>query len=234
MAGGPGRLAAGLSSVGPGFCPGPRQRWPPWIVGAPPPGQGGTRRGRTVDTAAEARGAAACPGRARSLCPVRQQEGGFQYGIPRLLTWKAVFRAPPPSRESSRGSGPRGGGEKAWGKGPCPHTGAYQKRGRRGTDGEAVHYRPSPFHPIATRVESLSLVPLCAGRPHSHCPRPRRPPFPGAAAMASSQSSAVAPTEEMASPSAGRATPAASGTPASATAKSGSPAAGSPWVGEAP
>jgi len=147
---------------------------------------------------------------------------------------RLFFGPPPPSRESSRGSGPRGGGEKAWGKGPCPHTGAYQKRGRRGTDGEAVHYRPSPFHPIATRVESLSLVPLCAGRPHSHCPRPRRPPFPGAAAMASSQSSAVAPTEEMASPSAGRATPAASGTPASATAKSGSPAAGSPWVGEAP
>ena len=64
-AGGLGRIAAGLPRVGPGCCPGRRQRGPPRIVGAPPPGPGGTRRRRAVDTAAGAKGASACPRLAR-------------------------------------------------------------------------------------------------------------------------------------------------------------------------
>jgi len=59
-------------------------------------------------------------------------------------------------------------------------------------------------------------------------------PYLSAAAMAFSRSTARKHTEEMASPSAGRVAPASSRTPASATAKSGSLAAGTPRVGGAP
>jgi len=56
----------------------------------------------------------------------------------------AVLLAPP-CEESSRGRGAWGGAEGAQGKDPCSHAGAHKKGGRRGTDAEAVHYRPSPF-----------------------------------------------------------------------------------------
>ena len=150
-------------------------------------------------------------------------------------TWGAVLRAPPPVGCHSGGVARRAGLRGA-GVGTLVRLAEPHKKGgdRRGTDGAAVHYRPSPSPPTATRTGSPPLVPLCAVRPPLQCHPPRRPPYQSAAAMASSRSTAEAPTEEMASPRAGRTTPAPSGTPASATAKSGSYAAGSPRVGRAP
>jgi len=141
---------------------------------------------------------------------------------------------PPRSGESSRWIGPRGVADRARGKGPCPHAGADKQgvgRGQTGRTSTTGRHRPPP---TATRVESFPIFPLCVGHLPPECPPPRRLSHPGAEAMASSRSSAVAPTEEMASPRTRRATPAPRGTPASATAKSGSPAVGSSRVSGAP
>jgi len=146
-------------------------------------------------------------------------------GVPSMAppappTWGAVLRAPPPVGCHSGGVARRAGLRGA-GVGTLVRLAEPHKKGgdRRGTDGAAVHYRPSPSPPTATRTGSPPLVPLCAVRPPLQCHPPRRPPYQSAAAMASSRSTAEAPTEEMASPRAGRTTPAPSGTPASATAK---------------
>ena len=121
VAGGPGRLAAGLPSVRPGCCPGPRQRGPLRIVGAPPPGQGGTRRRRAVDAAAGGQGR----GRVSGPCPLTVPDGptgGRPVWRPRPPTWGAAWRPPPRCGESSRGSGPQGEAERARGRGPCRHS----------------------------------------------------------------------------------------------------------------
>jgi len=60
-------------------------------------GQGGTRRHCTVDTAAGARGAAVCPGRAHKPCPVGQQ-GGCPVWHPPPPHLGGCLSGPPPSR----------------------------------------------------------------------------------------------------------------------------------------
>ena len=112
--------------------------------GAPAGGKGvravavrGTRR-------RGARGAAACPGRAREPCPVGQQ-GGAVYGAPAPPSRGLPCGLPPV--QSRPGGVARGAG--LWGPvgGPHPNPGAHTKGGRRVTDGAAVHYRPPPFPP---------------------------------------------------------------------------------------
>jgi len=79
--------------------------------------------------------------------------------------------------------------------GPYPPSGAHKKKGGRGTNGAAVYYRPPQFLQslFELRDPSLTLCASCA--PPFLCHPSRRPPYWGAAAMASSRSTAVAPTE---------------------------------------
>ena len=158
--------------------------------------------------------------------------GGAQHSAPAHLPGGLSCRPPPV--ENRPGGVACEAGLREPVRGPYPPPGAHEIGSRRGTDGAAVHYRPPPFPPslLQLRAPPRPSVLIVSFSP-SFSPSSSPPPYEGAAAMNFSRATTVAPTEEMASPRAGRAVPASSGTPASATAISGIPAAGTPRVGGA-
>jgi len=86
--------------------------------------------------------------------------------------------APPPLWRVVQGEWPAGRGcGGPWG-GPYPPPGAHKKRGRRGTDGAAVYYRPLPFPPSLLELTAPPR-PSVLIAPPSPSPSPSPPPSLG-------------------------------------------------------
>jgi len=156
VAGGPGRLAGGLPSVGPGCCPGHRQQGPPRVVGASPPGARGYAPSPCGKHGGGPGGAAAWPGRAPLTVPGAATRGAPSMAAAPPPLWGCP--APPPPGRVIQGEWPaercrgRRSGAPASTRGPI-------KAGQAGADGAARHCRPSPYPPslLELRVPPSSL-----------------------------------------------------------------------------
>ena len=81
---------------------------------------------------------------------------------------------PPPLSRVVQGQWPAARGSGSPCGGPYPPSGAHKKRGRRGTNGAAVHDRPAPFPPSLLELKAPSRPSVVITPPFRH--PPRRPP----------------------------------------------------------